>query len=397
MLHNLVEGNGDYTIKKNSIIEMAVNAQNGTATSKDFTFSASGAASFRVQKREFIAQIVSPSANPELFNQTQFRIQPTDPGSFPWVSSIAKLFTEYKLHGAIYTFETTSSNYSANMGLGTVALATQYNANTLPFADMNSILQSAYHTRGNPSETLLHGIECDSELQASDRLFTRRDGTDGPPNLYDHGVLTIATEGLPAADVGLGRLYVTYDIEFSLPELMIKPAWIDDVGLIEDPAVGATAPPLGPSLTLVASAGSDMTVGAGGGNNVIVLSPSNGPVQEPALTPENRVAMVAWVNDDTTTGTRQYVSFARTGYYTLVVNFARTGGAGITGFALAVAALDGTEVTQMDQRVFVNATDHSAEWVAKIKVTRAGGTIQCDNADTAAHAAYTTLVYRGPI
>jgi len=376
---------------------MAVNAQNGTATSKDFTFSSTGSASFRVQKREFIAQIVAPAENPDAFNQTQFRIQPTDPGSFPWVSSIAKLFTEYKLHGAIYTYETTSSNYSANMGLGTVALATQYNANTLPFADMNSVLQSAYHTRGNPSETLLHGIECDPDLQASDRLFTRRDGTDGPPNLYDHGVLTIATEGLPAADVGLGRLYVTYDIEFSLPELMIKPPWMNSVGLIQDPGVLTTNPPLGPSLSLAASPGSDMTVGAGGGNNVIVLSPSNGPVQEPALTPENRVAMVAWVNDDTTTSTRQYISFARTGYYTLVVNFSRAGGTAIPAVALGVSALTGSEVTQMAARSFVAATDFSTEWVIKIKVTRAGGTIQCDNANTVAHAAFTTLVYRGPI
>lgn len=50
------------------------------------------------------------------------------------------------------------------------------------------------------------------------------------PNNYDFGFLTIATEGLPAAAAGgqIGRLYVTYDIEYSLPRTKDAILSVDD-------------------------------------------------------------------------------------------------------------------------------------------------------------------------
>jgi len=162
-----VTGVGDYTIRKNSII-------NDESPTKHFSFSDFGGARVRIKKREYLGTVIGDATSPGAFAQQQFRLQITDPVTFPWAHKIGELFTEWQLMGGIMSFESTSSNYSSAVGLGTVAFATQYNANTLPYTSMDNILQAAYHTRGNPSENLLHGIECDPELQASERLYTRR-------------------------------------------------------------------------------------------------------------------------------------------------------------------------------------------------------------------------------
>lgn len=164
-----LSGRGDYSIQRNSIMQ-GVDAGSGAG---NISFAPSGAARIRVQKREFIMNVVAPS-NPAEFSQTQLRLQCTDKVTFPWLAGIAEHFTEWELHGCVFTYESTSSNYAANMALGTVAMATQYNANELPYSSMEQILSAAYNSRSNPSESMMHGIECDPSLQASEHLFTLR-------------------------------------------------------------------------------------------------------------------------------------------------------------------------------------------------------------------------------
>jgi hypothetical protein len=70
-------------------------------------------------------------------------------------------------------------------------------------------------------------LECDPKLQSAEKLLVRNranDGVGNAPNNYDFGFITVATEGLPAAaaNAQIGRLYVTYDIEFSLPRLQYE-------------------------------------------------------------------------------------------------------------------------------------------------------------------------------
>merc|ERR1712072_1511558 len=65
------------------------------------------------------------------------------------------------------------------------------------------------------------------KLQSSEKLLVRNrsnENNSAAPNNYDFGFITVATEGLPAAaaNAQIGRLYVTYDIEFSLPRLQYE-------------------------------------------------------------------------------------------------------------------------------------------------------------------------------
>jgi hypothetical protein len=309
-------GRGDYNVKRNSLI------RDGNVLRPDqMSFSPSGAAAIRIQRREFIGDLAAPS-EPTAFSQTQYRLQPTDVKTFPWLSAVANHFTEWELHGAILTFESTSSNFAQNMALGTVSIATQYNSNELPFSNMKDILQAAYHSRGNPSECIMHGIECDPTLQASEHLYTRRFGTSGPPNLYDHGVVTVATEGLPAAPgTILGRLFITYDIELNLPAL---PTGHDYLGnslslwTLTDSTIDA---PMGDPLEVqpyyMTPAVKGLSYGVSTGNNVMALVPSNGPWARPNVPVTDQGDLVAWLSESSTSAGMQYLSFANEGTYLL--------------------------------------------------------------------------------
>jgi hypothetical protein len=142
----------------------------------------------------------------------------------PWGGSIALLFQEYQLHGGVFSFESTFSNYSAAGPLGTVVMSTQYNAADRPFQDVDAMLNSAFRTSGNPSENMNHGLECDPNMQDARFLKCRNNANDWStqaPNNYDFGNFTIATVGLPAAcaNAQIGRLYFTYDLELLLPRI----------------------------------------------------------------------------------------------------------------------------------------------------------------------------------
>lgn len=304
-------GRGDYNVNKNSLI------RDGNVLRPDaMSFSPTGAASIRIRRREFIGDLAAP-ANPIAFNQTQYRLQPTDGKTFPWLASVANHFSEWELHGAILTFETTSSNFAQNMALGTIAFATQYNANELPYSEMRDILQAAYHSRGNPSECVMHGIECDPTLQASEHLFTRRFGTSGPPNLYDHGVVTVATEGLPAVPgTVLGRLFITYDVELNLPALPTGDAQVGKCCTLFNPTFTGNQAPMGNPLTINEIQSANMlSYGTAVGKNVMALLPSNGPWARPNLPPENESALVGWISDSSITPGMQHISFANEGTY----------------------------------------------------------------------------------
>jgi hypothetical protein len=307
-----ITGRGNYQINTNSIID------GDDLKPAQLSFSSSGAAGVRLRKREYIASVVAPTT-PADFTTTVYRLQSTDHTTFPWLAEIAAHFTEWQLQGCVFSFETSSSNYAAGMALGTIAIGTQYNANERQFRNMEEILQSPYHTRGNPSESLMHGIECDPALQVSEKLFTRRPGCEGPPNLYDHGVVTIATEGLPAAaGTVLGRIFVTYDIEMSLPVLPSDTVLSGQTCIFGEPAMSTTDPVFGAAESMTKYAGA-LTLGAGVDSQVMCLDPSNGPHPQPNV--DSDTDLVCWISDSQSIAGGQYWSFADAGTYKLIVVF----------------------------------------------------------------------------
>jgi len=377
-----ISGHGDYAVKKNSLI-----LDGNVLKPGEMSFSPTGASSIRVQRREFVENLVVPEDATSFF-QHQLRLQCTDPATFPWLSDIAKHFTEWKLHGAIWSYESTSSNFSANMALGTIAFATQYNSNELPYTSMEGMLQSAFHSRANPSESLMHGIECDPALQASDHLFTRRLGAAGPPNLYDHGVTTVATEGLPASTgTIIGRIFITYDIELNIPALPIDNAF-ESLCVATLSTSSGTEPPMGSSTLLTTSHLATLTNGTAAGSNMLELLPSNGPWSRPQLAPALQGSLVMWLSDSTITAGLQYLSFTNPGYYVVELIAGTTPPAASPGDFCSASSLTPNCTVSL---LFHSIVDNPVTCRITIECTAADQSISLLRSNAAVYATLTTI------
>jgi hypothetical protein len=381
-----ITGRGNYTIQHNSIVA-------GDALKPNqLSFAPSGSASVRIRKREYIGTVTSPQ-EPYPFSQQRFRLQCTDPVTFPWLANIADHFTEWRLVGCIVSYETSSSSYAQNMALGTVALGTQYNANEPEFRDLEDILQSPYHTRGNPSESLLHGIECDPSLQVSEKLFVRRPGCAGPPNLYDHGVVTVATEGLPASSAGsiIGRLFITYDIELNLPVLPSR--HLVAGGCCAFGSSQSSIDAVGRAMDCSKFAG-DLTFGTAPGSDILQLTPKEGP----HVNPLNATGTtIMWMSDSSIMSPPEtFMTFKLAGEYQVQLIMYNTGAQNPT-------QLTTTSVTPYDSSTtvdahFVSAPDlygtNGGHWTAtfiyKVKTKKDEGSIVIKRLDQSNH--YVTSV-----
>jgi len=208
-------GIGDYEVKFNSLMK----AQGAKIHPlHQASFADIGTSAVRMQKREVIGHVIGPE-DPTQFSKQEFRLQVADTHTFPWLSRAAAMYSEYMIVGMVISYESTSSNYAQELALGELSIGTQYNANMAGYTEISQCQNGAWSTNGNPSQDLHHGIECDPELQNSSSLYIRNPGAEGPPNLYDHGVVTVATKGLPAiaANKSLGRLVARYDILLRVP------------------------------------------------------------------------------------------------------------------------------------------------------------------------------------
>lgn len=203
----MASGHGNYSVSNNTIL---------SPNSQIPQFSNLGQ-SVRCAHREFIQDINSSTA----FALQSFSINPGLSGTFPWLSAIANQFEQYKIHGLMFEFRTTSSDAlnSTNTALGTMILATEYNVLLPSFTNKQQMENTIFSTSGKPSTTLLHPIECDPSQTPNQPAYIRSGATlIGDNRLYDLGNFQIASVGSQASSV-VGELWITYDITFYKPIL----------------------------------------------------------------------------------------------------------------------------------------------------------------------------------
>jgi hypothetical protein len=199
-------GAGDYVVERNSILKGKV---------PDFRPSNH---SIRVTHREYLGDI-SGSTD---FSLKSWSINPGLVQTFPWLSQMAALYTQYTCHGLVFTFNSTSANAlnSTNTALGTVVMATQYNAYDSPFLTKMEMENHEFSTSVKPSESAMHPIECKVSETPFRVHFTRTGALEASEDkrLYDWGVFSLATVGMQASAI-IGELWVSYDIEFEKPRI----------------------------------------------------------------------------------------------------------------------------------------------------------------------------------
>lgn len=177
----------------------------------------------RIKHREFITDVTTQTT----WATVGVRINPTNSAAFPWIAGMAGNFQQWIPHGIVYEFVSTSgSAVGANTALGSVSMATVYDAqNTDPFANKMELLNTVNAVSTKPSCNLLHGVECDPSETVQRVLFTSKKVGAAPgdngPSWYILGVFNIATVGsqVPLPGFICGELWVTYDISLLKPKV----------------------------------------------------------------------------------------------------------------------------------------------------------------------------------
>jgi len=254
-----ISGYGNYSVTSNSISRVSSSMDMVPQFVKKEH-------SVRVRHREFIRDLVVPG-NGTLFNLQDYVINPGNRELFPWLGQMARQYSQYKIHGMVFAFKSMSSDYAASGPLGTVVMATNYNAVDRVFANKVEMENSEFAVSCKPSMSLVHAIECDAKISGVDVLYVRdpayETGEVSDRRFYDYGRFQVATSGLPGnAASTLGELWVTYDIELLKP--VIGGIYTAGVALLSGPdgavavdeaaavqAITYTAPLLTPSVSTV--------------------------------------------------------------------------------------------------------------------------------------------------
>ena len=171
-----------------------------------------------IRHREYLGDLIS-SATPGAFSLTSYNINPGLPEAFPWLSQISTCFEQWKPRGIIFEFKSTSADAlnSTNTALGSVIMATNYDATRPNFTSKQQMENHQYASSTKPSHSMLHPVECAKNRNVLGELYVRAGTNPQDLRFTDLGVFQIATVGMQASVVNLGEIYITYELEFLTP------------------------------------------------------------------------------------------------------------------------------------------------------------------------------------
>jgi hypothetical protein len=216
-LFKSVTGYGDYKVKNNTLI-----TDNGAPIFKPED------RVMHIRHREFVTDVYS---GPDLDNGAtkfntylKYAINPANPGLFPWLSTIARNFQQFRFRGLLFSFES-KSGYgvsSTNTTLGTVIIATDYIVKPsyllptiTPFNNKQEMEAHEFCTSSIPTSNMLHPIECapSEQLMQHHNVVVKRFEEREDIKFYYPCMTQISTVGMQKEKINLGELWVSYDIE----------------------------------------------------------------------------------------------------------------------------------------------------------------------------------------
>jgi hypothetical protein len=170
--------------------------------------------------REYIGDITGTTG----FTNRKYPLNPGSATTFPWLSTIAQNYQQYKIHGLIFEFRPLITDFVTAGAPGVVIMATNYNADEPVYTSKQAMENSEYAVSVKPTCNLMHGVECASNQTVLSELYVRPKGLASGLDLKftDLGNFQLASQGNPTQL--LGELWVSYNIEF------FKPLLPEDVG-----------------------------------------------------------------------------------------------------------------------------------------------------------------------
>jgi len=215
-------GQGDYSVVENSIVKASARGTDSIPAMHRT------GQSITIRHKEFVTQVTG-STNFEV--QRSLSINPGNPKLFPWLSSMAAKFEQYRIKGLVFHYVPTSGHAvsSTNPAIGAVMFQTSYRstrdpASAAPTSKME-LLNEYWACEAAPCDAFCHPIECAPTENPFQVHYVRTGGvpTDDSPLMYDYGVTYIATSGMPANLNVVGDIWVTYEIELLKP-VLVSPA-----------------------------------------------------------------------------------------------------------------------------------------------------------------------------
>jgi len=239
-------GTGDYTTNEGMVSANSLFGKSSSSANAGSFESAKGGV--RLKHREYMQDIFAPSSVGSTFTVSQFVVNPGLSYVFPYLAQIAANFEQYRFHGLVFEFISTTAPYGVT-ALGSYVMAMEYNAAAPLFTTKPQMENSDYALSCRLDHSGMYGIECAPGSQAQNYYYVRSPGATIVQNLTDTGIMQIglATTTVAAGTAGItvnsaiGELWVTYDVELIRPR--ISPA---RYGYIHMRASGTTnAAPLG--------------------------------------------------------------------------------------------------------------------------------------------------------
>ncbi len=165
--------------------------------------------------REYLGDITGTTG----FNLTGYALNPGLSSTFPWLSTIAANYQEYRFHGVIFEFRPLITDFVTSGAPGVVVMATNYNADAALYTSKQEMENSEFAVSVKPTVDLIHGIECAVGQTALPHRYVRTGAPDSGEDLrlYDWGNFQFATQANPTQN--LGELWVSYCVEFFKPIL----------------------------------------------------------------------------------------------------------------------------------------------------------------------------------
>lgn len=202
-------GWGDYQLNTNSLV-----TGGGGVSGINPSFSKVSDREVVIRYKEYIGDVFTHPVVAGTFYQQSYAINPGIADTFPWFSTVANQYQQWKPRGILFEFVSTSGEITNNQALGKIIMATDYNTTTLntSFANEQEMLSEAYSQEAKPTERMVHGIECAPHERLTSLFFVRPGATTADLTDFDLGQFTVATVGGPSANTNLGSLYVHYEI-----------------------------------------------------------------------------------------------------------------------------------------------------------------------------------------
>jgi len=233
--------------------------------------------------RECIGTVTSSQG----FQTVPFFFNPGLPQSFPWLSTVASAYSQYKVLGAIVEYEHTIDNLTTNDASGDVVLSPRYNLSDAAPVNIIEAINTEGSVPGNPTENLLLGVECDPSLHQISMLNLRAGAvpTGEIEQLCDHCIIDVSNYGQADANAQIGRVFVTYEVQMynKIAVDSLNGETLSDHFHLVNPAAVATfgTPTADPTCSLggkIVTGNYEFPTYVTGGNWLVVLEAAGGTI-----------------------------------------------------------------------------------------------------------------------